>query len=266
MKIRHLVTTRFLYFDFFKDGRIFKDGYRNAASKVLMHNFINTVKNQTDIDHECIIITHENNLEYTKSLKFPIEAKIFTYDDIILNIKESLKEYDYIIHTTSDYDDFFHKDNLDIIKKSLNSDTKFKMFGFTNGVTLVDGEKEPHRYNPSYLGTKGFFSCCSSIIYSTKIKFTEDFPFIIHDVAKKYNGRHAEWKNIIEKEYINWGLDKLDHDFFDYDENDTSIRFIWIRQPLSYTTIKLMNDNRNQHLSEEIIKLDLKNDFGYENE
>jgi hypothetical protein len=228
-----------------------------------MNNFIKTVKNQTDNNYECVIITHQQNVEYVKSLSFPIEIKVFTYDGLIDDIKSSLKNYDYIIHTASDYDDFFHKDNLKIIKQSLNNSTNFKMFGFINGTTLISGELEPHLFKPSYIGVTGFFSCCTSIIYSTKINFSNDFPFILHEVAKKYQGNHPNWKNIIEKEHNNWGLCKLDVDFFDYDKNDKTTRFIWVRQPLSYTTIILTEQHKALHLSDEIVLLDLKNDFGY---
>ena len=158
---------------------------------------------------------------------------------------------------------FFHKDNLKIITQSIKDTTTFKMFGFINGVTLIDGETETHLFTPPYLGTTGFFSCCTSIIYSTKDNFTDDFPFIVYEVAKKHKGKHSNWKHIIEEEYKNWGLNKLDNDFFDYDKDDKLIRFIWIRQPQSYTTIKLTEQHKTLHLSDEIISLDLKNDFGY---
>jgi len=263
MKIRHLVSTRFLLFDFFGNGRIFDDGYKKNVTNVLMNGFISTLKNQTDDDYECAIITNPRNVEYVKSLSFPIKVKVFTYDGIIADIKSSLNNYDYIISTVSDYDDFFHKDNLKIIKQSINSSVNFKMFGFLNGATLIKGEDEPHLFSPSYIGTTGFFTCCASIIYSTKISFTNEFPFIVHEVAKKHNGNHPNWKHIIEAEYKNWGLHELDADFFDYDKDDKTTRFIWTRQPQSYTTIKLEEEHKPLHLSDVIVSLDLKNDFGY---
>ena len=137
------------------------------------------------------------------------------------------------------------------------------MYGFIKGATLVDGETEAHLFIPSYAGKDGFFSCCTSIIYSTKLNFGDEFPFIIHNVANKYNGNHPNWKHIIEKEYKNWGLTELDDDFFDY-PTDEQTRYIWIRQPLSYTTIKLNQENKSLHYSDEIIKLNLKEDFGYD--
>jgi len=260
MKIRHIISTRFLAWDS-KQER--DDKYRIQLTKVLYNNFIKTIQNQTSNDYECVIITNEQSINYVSSLTFPIPVKIFTYDGLRDNIKQHMDEYDYIIHTNCDCDDFFHKDNLKLIKDAITPGTTFKMYGYIKGATLVDGESEPHLFTPSYIGKDGFFSCCTSIIYSTKLQFNEEFPFLIHDVAKKYNGKHGKWKHIIEKEYKSWGLPSLDDDFFDY-PNDNIVRFIWIRQPLSYTTIKLNKENKPLHYSNEIIKLKLKEDFGYE--
>lgn len=262
-KILHLVSTRFLYLDFSLDGKIFNENYQKETAEILLNSFIKTLQNQEDQDFKCVIITNIKCKSFVSSLIFPFDVKIFTYLEFIEYIKSQLSNYDYVINTNCDYDDFFHKNNLKIIKESIKEDTTFKMFGFTNGVTLVKGEKEPHVFNPNYLGTSGFFSCCTSIIYSTKINFSNSFPYIIHDVAKKYQGAHSIWKNIIEKEYKDWGLETLDNDFFDYPK-DNIYRFIWIRQPLSCTTIQLNNSDKPLHISNEIIKLDLKNDFGYD--
>lgn len=249
-------------YDFYKDGRIFDKEYMERATNILLNSFIKTILNQTNKDFECCIITHPKSINYVKQIKFPLNVSVFTYSELIENIKKHICEYDYIIHTTCDYDDFFHKDNVKLIKQSIGSDTNFKIFGFTKGATLVYGEHVPYIFSPNYLGTTGFFSCCTSIIYSTKLNYTNEFPFLIHDVAKKYNGAHPNWKNIIKEEYKNWGIEKLDDDFFDYPKDDV-YRFIWIRQPMSYTTIKLTEGNKNMHESDKKIILNLKEDFGY---
>lgn len=260
MKIRHIVSTRFLAWGSEQESN---EEYRSHVTDILLNNFIKTIQNQTTNDYECVIITRKENIGYISSIMFPISIKIFTSDSLRDDIKEHLPEYDYIIHTNCDYDDFFYKDNLQIIKESITPNTTFKMYGFIKGATLVDGETEAHLFIPPYTGKNGFFSCCTSIIYSTKLGFTDEFPFLIHDVAKKYGGNHPQWKDIIEKEHENWGLIDLDDDFFDY-INDTQVRYIWIRQPLSYTTIKLKEENKDMHYSNEIIQLKLKEDFGYE--
>lgn len=255
-KIKHIVSTRFLLLDMFNNGQIFDFEYQKNATNVLLNHFIKTIQNTEDKDFECVILTHENNKEYVESINFPIEVKVFTCDGLIEYIKSSIPYYDYIIHTSSDYDDFFHKDNIGLIKKSIKENTEFKMYGFVNGATMVDNEKIPHFFRLPYFGKDGFFTCCTSIIYNTKINFSNEFPYLIHDVAKKYNWRHSNWKHIIEKEYKNWGLEKLDNDFFDYDDDGVT-RFIWIRQPLSFTTIK----EGYIHYSEKILNLDLS-EFG----
>lgn len=260
MKIRHIVSTRFLAWGSEQESN---EEYRNHVTDTLLNNFIKTLQNQTTNNYECVIITREENIEYISSIMFPIPVKIFTSDGLRNEIKEHLSEYNYIIHTNCDYDDFFYKDNLQIIKDSIKPNTTFKMYGFVKGVTLVDGEMEAHLFTPPYIGKDGFFSCCTSIIYSTKLNFSDEFPFLIHDVAKKYGGNHPQWKHIIEKEYENWGLTNLDEDYFVY-PNDEQVRFIWIRQPLSYTYIKLKEENKDMHYSNEIIQLNLKEDFGYE--
>ena len=201
MKTHHIVSTRFLYEDIFDNGQIFKDSYRYKSKDILMNSFIKTLDNQDDKDFICVILTHEKNKKFVQYIDFPFDTKVFTYNEFINYIKSCISRFDYVIHTTCDYDDFFHKENLFLIKNSIRENTTFKMYGFTKGATLIRGEKEPHLFAPDYIGKDGFFSCCTSIIYSTKLNFSENFPYLIHDVAKNYNGNHPNWKHIIEKEY-----------------------------------------------------------------
>lgn len=252
MRIRHIVSTRFF-------GSHVTD--MNEIS-TLLNSFISTLKNSSNKNFECVILTNESDISILKNIKFPIDVSITTTKNLIEDIKSNILNYDYIIHTNCDYDDFFHKNNISIIQKSINFNTTFKIHGFTNGVTLVRGEKTAYIFKKDYLGIDGFFSCCSSIIYSTKLNFTNEFPYLIHDVAKKYGGNHPKWKHIIEAEYKNWGLLELDNDFFD-SFDDGIPRWIWIRQPSSITTKKIIEENKNMHLSEIQVILNFK-DYGYE--
>lgn len=104
MKIRHIISTRFLAWGNKQESN---EEYRNHATDILLNNFIKTIQNQTTNEYECVIITHEENIGYISSIMFPMPIKIFTSGGLRDDIKERLSEYDYIIHTNCDYDDFF---------------------------------------------------------------------------------------------------------------------------------------------------------------
>lgn len=264
MKIKHIITTRLCRSDFLKDGRVFEEKYVYDSIGIMQNNFIRTLENQTNKNFEILVLCNPKNddkkflyekLETKLDIKF-MSAGTFEY------VNSFFDEYDFIINTTLDTDDFLHKDCVEMIQKCVRDNTTFKMYGFVNGATIVQGEHTAYKFEKEYLGKTGFMSCGTSIIYSTKLNFTKEFPYFIYSVAKKYNGKHTNWKNIILSEYKNWGLEYLDEDFFDY-TNDDKIRFIWVRQPMSFSTIKLNKDNSKLHFSNVSKEINLLDDFGY---
>ena len=249
ISLKHFVITRFLAFDFQNKHLIKNKEYIEFCFKKLKTNFIATLNNQINKNFEIIILTSKEFFDLVSQRLPKCENKI----NIILfdkNYKElttfleQYKCYDYIITTNLDYDDFLLNTAIERIQKACHINTTFKLFGFSNGVTM-DEEFNCYKFIRSWNGKLGLMTQGLSLICNSNNLHN------LYELGKL--GDHTLYKIIIEKNYKIFNLEKLDTDFFDFDENECY--FIWYRHKFSGTTVT----RKIIHVSNEQVKIKFEN-------
>lgn len=224
-------------------------------------NILKSLENQSNKNFEVIFSTCEKFFSEDKysfifsTLKDTDLTITFVKDnDWSLTIKDTYDEYDYVIQSRMDYDDFAYKDAVTDIQSKVDECDSLLSYGYCNGFTYLNGEM----YSCSKLFAGGHASIMQTLIL--KSSFVKDLPFISPYTFNNAQVK-AKLKTILEqsgKPFIPKAMFK---------QNISTNAFIWFRHDVTASNRgkPIMDVPKGKQLTTaDITKKQLKETFGFD--
>ena len=265
-KVKHFIMVRF----FPKQNRKY---LYNILSEhflrpqlVLANNLFNSLNNQTNKNFELVFIMHpwfikSPNYEFVLSgLKVgtTVPVTFVTFDTLLPLVEKAFEEYEYVIQTRMDFDDFVYKDAVADAQSKVDTCDSVLSYGYCKGYSYLDGDLLPYYNLCSEVGHHSVFQ--SLILKSSFAKEIGSFTV--------FYGAHNKIKDALQK--------RLEQNNFEYSDNmfqqdTTTNAFIYYRHEgaLHPMLINKMNPSvtsqiKNKLTSADITKKQLKEEFGFE--
>lgn len=263
--IKHFIITRFLNVNFnnCSDELLFNDDKLNYLFDMLNTHFIPTLENQTNKNFEAIILIH-NNININKinnlfnKLNTKLNIKILRTNELTDYVYSYYNKFNKIITSRIDCDDLINKKAIEELHNFAKTIDKFSLFGYGDGATLVDKEKDVY-YMPKLnyaINKEGFIAILESLIIDTN--------FITKPTTIYNLGNHTEIINKLKNNPSILGLSNIDFECFKYIDSDllnNDIKYIYIKHNKSDSSLRGI---KIIHYSDIIIKnIKLKEEFGY---
>lgn len=279
-KIKHFIFMRFFSFE---DPNypydIFDVDFLSKQLVIAKNHALKSLENQTCKNFDLVFIVHEkffldkkyefifSTLKESTSLpiKFmkmplglPNKWTKYKKTDIPRLIKEAANDYDFVIQSRMDFDDFLYKDGIADTQSKVNECDSILAYGYCKGYWYVHEELFP------FLRTykdNGYHSILGSLIL--KSTFVKQIPFIC------IYGFNHDQARIKVKEFLETnGLEFRD----DMYQSNTSVdAFIYYRHESSHFTATrnagdptVKTRNKKSLTSADINKKYLKDEFGFE--
>ena len=226
-------------------------------------NVFKSLENQSNKNFDIVIIAHEkvfSNKKYefifkefqegtTLSLKF-IKAK-----EQSLLVKEAMNEYDFVIYSRMDLDDFIFKDAVEDTQNKVSECENVLAYGYNRGYTYVWGELYPHCW---LFSNRGHHSILQSLIWESS--FAKNLPFM-----SIFSG-HPKIKLVLKKFLEDNGVEFSESMF---QQSKATNAYIYFRHDLSLdqfdknsrNPIKI--PNKPQLTTKDITKKQLEEEFGF---
>ena len=230
----------------------------------LAKNILRSLENQTNKNFEVAFYTHPKLLSDSKyeiifselknSTTLPI--KIILHWERRSLVKEALNEYDFVIQTRMDFDDFIFKDAVEDTQSKINECEDILVYGYCKGYTYLYNELYTHFNRWGGVGHIGIFQ--SLILKSAFAKTIDNFC-----IANFYHHQFV----IMLKEF----LEKNDIEFSDrmFQQNTTTDAYIYFRHECSqdqwrlFGTSQFKIPNRPLLTTADITKKQLEDEFGF---
>lgn len=234
MRVKHFIITRYFPIDDVYGEEMHKREFLLSWFDMFKNNLIRTLDNLSTHDFELVVLINRavdfNTVDFLL-LKKDYEITLIHWGDQAEYFKTFYNDYDYIVETRIDFDDFVFKDAIQDTYKQIDENTKIKMYGYCSGYTFWDKKKEFYDFYHEVKGI-GHWSIFPSLIISTD--FIKDKTNV--DVYSFNHGRSKEnLKSWCEKNGVKW-----DDKFFV--QNLKRKAFIYYRPENSYSE---MNDKKN---------------------
>lgn len=278
--IKHFVFIRFFsYQDPKYPYDIFNLDFLSKQLNLATNHVLKSLENQTNKNFEIDFMMHENFFSDKKYefifttlknattlpvrfIKIPQTKKVseggsFSFYDeseIPILLKKALNEYDFVIQSRIDFDDFIFKDAVADTQSKVNECDNILVYGYCKGYIYVLGEFYVHNWRWRGTGHNGIFQ--SVILKSSSVK---KIPLIIinkfyHDIFK------TMLKNFLEKKGIEFSESMF--------QQNTSINaYIYFRHELShwisYHNKALSEITDGLKLADDITKEKLAEEFGF---
>ena len=188
-RIKHFIFIRF--FEKVTPGYPYDvlsvDFLQNAVR--LAQNPLGSLENQTNKNFEIVFFVNEKFFKEEKyAFIIPTLKNLTTIPTMFTEgkksrslVKKALNEYDFVIQSRLDYDDFVYKDAVADTQSKVNECKDLLMYGYCKGYSYLNGEILPNYY--VWNGT-GHHSILQSLIL--KSSFARDLPFILGPWAGHY--------------------------------------------------------------------------------
>ena len=241
----------------------------------VVNNAFRTLENQTNQNFELVFLVHEKFLAEEKyqfifsTLKdaTTLPLKFVTIKEYPLLVVEAFNDYEYVIQSRLDFDDFIRKDLIADTQSKVDGCDKIFAYGYCKGYTYVCDELYPY-FNPyRNIGTHSLLQS-----FVMKSSFAKNLPFIgIHNVAGIYKNMynkyisHTQIKSSL-KDFLEQNGLKFSEDMFQQNISDNA--FIYYRNEFSQDQFVCKNlvkppANKKPLTSADITKQQLKEDFGF---
>ena len=265
--VKHFVVVRFFpYQSIDYPYNVLNPDFLAKQAALVKSNIIKSLENQTNKNFELIFYVHSYLLS-DKRYK-PILAtlkdsetwqiRFFKKGDIIPVFKEAFDNYDYVIHTRMDFDDFVYKDAVADTQNKINECADILSYGYCKGYRYRSLEENLYHYLYLSNGT-GHPSVFQSLIM--KSSFAKDLPFV-----SSYSFAHhkvkPKLKNFLEKNNIEFSENM-------FLQNVSDNAYIYFRHEFANEIIakkRKMTDNlkrSNSVLVEDMTKEQLEEEFGF---
>ncbi len=272
-KIKHFVIIRFFPKQFPDYPHDVFDVDFLSKQLILAKNAMASLNNQTNKNFEVVFVANEKFFSDEKyefifstlkaSTKLPIEfvkavdtSNMYAKSGLKDLLKAAFDEYDYVIQTRMDFDDFVYKDAVADTQDKVSDCENVLAYGYCNGYKYVNGEL--YRYHSTFneIGCKSAFM---SLIL--KSSFAKTLPFL-----SVYSFRHDEFKTYLQKFLEKHGVKFSDKMFR---QNTSTAAFLYYRHNLSlYNWIKtgsgkISTPKESPFTTADITKAALKDEFGF---
>lgn len=180
MKIKHYVITRFLCSNFrgISDDELLDSSNLELHYNLLNNHLLKSLNAQTVLDFELIILIHKNLKSYNKEifkklqeLKTSYPITIILWNELKNYIAKTFDDYDYIITSRIDLDDFIGHNAVKSLHDYCINVNEFCLYGFADGCTLYYNEKTKENeiyYMPQRHRDIGILAILMSLIINTK--------------------------------------------------------------------------------------------------
>lgn len=268
-KIKHFVIMRFFTFD---DPKYPYDIYDVNFLKqqiILARNALGSLENQTNKNFDLVFMVNskffsDSKYEFIFSLLKNSTSLPITFikrNDIKLLTKGAINEYDYVITSRMDFDDFIYKDAIAIAQSKVDECDSILAHGYCKGYIYRHGS-ELYNFTHMCKGT-GFVAVLMSLIL--KSSFAKNLPLI-----NVYSFKHGSIKTGMER--------FLKKNHIEFSENmfqpDSSTRaFIYFRHEASHwASTHNKNDTQTEPINKvikpglttsDITKKQLEEEFGF---
>lgn len=236
------------------------------AKQILLaqNNALQALENQSDKNFELIFITNPIFFDNPK-YKFVFSAlqcattlpvKFIKADEMSGLVKNALNEYDFVIYSRMDFDDFIYKDAIADTHSKINDCDSILAYGYCKGYSYIWGNLYDH-----YRLWKGagHHSVLQSLIL--KSSFAKNLPFL-----SIYNP-HPTIKTCLKNFLNDNGLEFSENMF---QQNTSTTAYIYFRHELSLDQFVKASHNpieppKNQKAltSADITKKQLAEKFGF---
>ena len=275
--IKHFVFSRF--FPFQRKNYPFDILDVDFLSKQLplVNNMFRSLENQTNKNFELIFISHPVFFEDKKyefifsrlrdSTSLPLRfmanpKKSWNFDpqfskELFSLLNSAADNYDFVITTRMDFDDFIFKGAVDEAQGKINECDNLLVYGYNKGYDYIYGELYPWHITWGRQGNVGIFQ---SLIL--KSSFAKTMPcFCIENFA--HNRIKPQLKAFLEENNVEFSENMV--------QLNTSTRnFIYFRHDFSQEHLvhnpvnsQIGNDNRKPLTSADITKKQLEEEFGF---
>ena len=261
-KIKHFVFMRFFNEQSPKyPYNILDVDFLSEQIVLAKNNSLSSLENQTNKNFEVVFILHEkafldNKYEFIFSglqNATTLSLKFIKWNEQSLLVNEALNEYDFVIQSRMDLDDFIYKEAVkDIHSKVINCDSILS-YGYCKGYTYACGEICSY-YHP--FNNEGWIGIMGSLIL--KSSFAKNMPFI--SVHFNHTKVKPAMKTFLEKNHVEFKENM-------FQQNTSTNAFIYFRSEFSrwiyeFGSGKVYVLNRNR-ITEGITKKQLQDEFGF---
>lgn len=261
--IKHFIFVRFFYWQ----SPIFPYDVLDVSflSKQLplTKNLLSSMENQTNKNFELVFMLHEKafsdkKYEFIFSMlqNFTIlPIKFIRRNEQSRLVKEALDEYDFVINTRMDFDDFLYKDSVADTQSKVNECDNIILYGYCKGYTYVFGELYEH--NALFHGIGHWSSFQSFILESS---FAKKLPFI--GIYAQHHKFKPKLKDFLEKNGVEFSESM-------FQQNTSMKAYIYFRHEFSLDQFDknshnpVKKPNRKALTTTDITKKQLEDEFGF---
>ena len=251
----------------------------NFLSKqlVLVNNAFRTLENQSNQNFELVFLTNEKFLTEKKyefilsTLKnsTTLPFKFIPYKDYPYLVVDAMNEYEFVIQSRLDFDDFIHKDLVADTQNKINECDRILAYGYCKGYQYILGELYTYFCQYSLVG---HHSLLQSLIMDSS--FAKKLPFIgIHNLPGIYPNMynkyisHTKIKNALKEFLESNGVELAENMFI---QNISPKSFIYFRHDFSQdqfqpwgNLISPLNIKNFTTKDDNITKKQLEEEFGF---
>ena len=269
-KIKHFVIMRFFTFYDKKYPYDIYDVNFLRQQIILARNALGSLENQTNKNFELVFMVNDKFFVDSKyefifsSLKNSTSLPItfIKRNDIKLLTKDALNEYNYVITSRMDFDDFIYKDAIAIAQGKVDECDSILAHGYCKGYIYRQRASELYNFAHMCKGI-GFVAILISLIL--KSSFAKNLPLI-----NVYSFKHGSVKTRMER-FLKKNNIVFSENMF---QPDSSTRaFIYFRHEASHwASTRNKNDTQTEPINKvikpglttsDITKKQLEEEFGF---
>ena len=235
--LKHFIVIRFFPYkddDFAQD--IFDLDFLSRQVLLAKNNCIKSLENQSNKNFEIVFLANEKYFtdkkfdfiftELKNSTELPISFikttdKNFAKKELKAFIKAACNEYDYVIHSRTDLDDFIYKDAVADTQNKVKECDIVLSYGYCKGYVYFNGVMYP--YFPPYNG--GYKAVLQSMILKSSL--ANEISFI-----GPYSFDHTKIKAKMENFLAAKGITFSENMF---QRNTSTSAYIWFRHDDTYS-------------------------------
>ena len=203
------------------------------------NNALKSLENQTNKNFEVIFLVHEKFLSdakykfifstLKKSTSLPI--KFIRVAEQAHLIGAALEEYDFVIQSRMDFDDFIFKDAITDTQSKIDACDKVLAYGYCSGFEYINGELYINKFLCN--GT-GHISILQSLVL--KSSFAKELP-----PMTAYYSNHTKVKLKLKKILEENGC-AFSEDMFQ--QNTSTLAYIYFRHEFSLDQLRTLDNTR----------------------
>lgn len=230
----HLIITRFMCDNFIPNNAdVQSNEWKEMSFKMAKRHIIPTLENQNNNNFTLVFLVGKNITYYDIERIYNLSTKLHISVCYLENFDAYIRSFDtdYLITSRLDYDDHVYSFCVDDIQKYLlKNNIEVKLYGLSEGVSIVDKDVDAYlMYHYPWLGTDGFPAPMATLMLKRDAvkQYFDIYKLGYHvDIIKNFMA--------VQSVYCNRHFDI--HEVL-YNHKGYNIDYIWIRHNYSATKI-----------------------------